>query len=53
MIAETRKLATFTLTGMVGYIAMAEKNDTLAAELLAEHRSCARSSPSHSAEEGI
>ena len=36
--AEQRKLAAIVLTDMVGYGAVAQRNDKLALELLEEHR---------------
>jgi NAD(P)-dependent dehydrogenase (short-subunit alcohol dehydrogenase family) len=42
MTTELRKLATFMFKDMVGYSALAQKNDAVAAELLAEHRESRR-----------
>src|SRR5262245_35175825 len=42
MSTEQRKLATFMFTDMVGYSALAQKNDTLAVELLTVYREILR-----------
>jgi adenylate cyclase len=42
MCAEQRKLATFMFTDMVGYSALAQKNDALAVEFLTAHREILR-----------
>jgi len=40
---EQRKLAAIMFTDMVGYSAMAQRNEALALQLLEEHRSLLRS----------
>ena len=42
-MSEQRKLATFMFTDMVGYSALAQKNESLAVDLLAQHRQILRS----------
>lgn len=42
MPTEQRRLATFMFTDMVGYSVLTQKNDALAADLLAEHRQILR-----------
>ncbi len=42
MCSDQRKLATFMFTDMVGYSALAQKNETLAVDLLAEYRDILR-----------
>jgi len=43
MSTEQHRLATFMFTDMVGYSALAQRDDALAADLLAEHRRVLRS----------